>query len=39
VVQFGREFVNFGLAYVHYFERPDLTTKAEARFSATYVWR
>ncbi len=39
VVQFGSEFINFGLAYVHYAERPDLTTRAEARFSATYVWR
>ncbi len=39
VVQFGGEFINFGLAYVHYAERPDFTTRAEARFSATYVWR
>jgi hypothetical protein len=39
VVQIGSEFVNFGLAYVDYLERPDFTTKAEVRFSATYVWR
>lgn len=37
VVQFGSEFVNFGLAYAHDAERPELTTQAEARFSATYV--
>lgn len=39
VVQFGGEFVNLGLAYVKYVERPDYTTQAEVRFSATYVWR
>jgi hypothetical protein len=39
VVQFGSEFINFGLAYVHYAERPDFTTRDEVRFSATYVWR
>lgn len=39
VVQFGGEFVNLGLAYVNYLERPDYTTKSEVRLSATYVWR
>ena len=39
VVQFGSKFFNFGLAYVHCAERPDRTTKTEARFNATYVWR
>lgn len=39
VMQIGGEFVNFGLAYVDYLERPDLSTQAEVRFSATYVWR
>jgi hypothetical protein len=39
VVQFGSEFFNFGLAYVDYVERPDFTTQAEVRLSATYVWR
>lgn len=39
VVQFGSEFVNFGVAYVDYLARPDFTTKTEVRLSATYVWR
>jgi len=39
VVQIGSEFVNFGLAYVGYLERPAFTTNAEVRFSTTYVWR
>lgn len=39
VVQIGGEFVDFGLAYVDYLARPDLTTQAEVRLSATYVWR
>ncbi len=39
VVRFGGEFVNLGLAYVHYLDRPAYTAKAEVRFSATYVWR
>lgn len=39
VVRFGGEFVNLGLAYVNYLERPDYTTKSEVRLSATYVWR
>jgi hypothetical protein len=38
-VQIGGEFVNCGLAYVDYLARPDMTTQAEVRFSATYVWR
>lgn len=39
VVRFGGEFVNLGLAYVNYLERPATTTKSEVRLSATYVWR
>lgn len=39
VMQFGSEFVNLGVAYVNYLERPEYTTKSEVRLSATYVWR
>ena len=39
VVESGAEFVNLGLAYVNYLERPPGAVKSEIRFSATYVWR
>lgn len=39
VVEFGPEFVNLGLAYVNYLERPQGAMKSEIRISATYVWR
>lgn len=39
VVRLGGEFINFGLAYVHYLERPRFTTKTELRLSVTYVLR
>ena len=39
VVQFGAEFVNFGLAYVNYLQHPTAATESEIRLSATYVWR
>jgi len=39
VVRFGGEFVNLGLAYVNYVERPDYASKSEIRLSATYVLR
>jgi len=39
VVQFRDEFMNLGVAYVNYLERPDFTTQSEIRLSATYVWR
>ena len=35
----GPEFVNPGLAYVNYLERPQGAMKSEIRISATYVWR
>lgn len=39
VVEFGAEFVNLGLAYVDYLERPQGAMESEIRISATYVWR
>lgn len=39
VVEFGTEFVNLGLAYVDYLERPQGAMDSEIRISATYVWR
>jgi len=39
VVDFGGKYVNFGLAYVRYLEKPTYAPEWELRFNATYVVR
>jgi hypothetical protein len=39
VVDIGGSFLNVGVAYVHYVERPQFAPQSELRFSATYVFK
>jgi len=39
VVDIGGSFINLGVAYVYYVERPQFAPQSELRFSATYVFK
>jgi hypothetical protein len=39
VVDIGGSFLNLGVAYVYYIERPQFATQSELRLSATYVFK
>lgn len=39
VVDIGGQFLNLGLAYVHYLETPQFATQSELRLTATYVFK